>query len=132
VRLCIQLIAGLTACCDHGNEPSAFIKCREFCHRLRDLQLLKKGFAPWNWSSNHLNILLGFTSPFHCRDGSVIKRWPTLLQSGVINTAVVMYKGNSYLMAWLVCVIFITKILCIKIPCFRSMKSFVQRVLPND
>jgi hypothetical protein len=35
-------------CCEHGNEPSAFIKCWEVLEWLRNWRLLKKGSASWS------------------------------------------------------------------------------------
>jgi hypothetical protein len=32
--------------CEHGKEPSGFIKCREVLEWLQNWQLLKKGSAP--------------------------------------------------------------------------------------
>jgi hypothetical protein len=34
--------------CEHGNEPSGSIKCREILKWLRNWQFLKKGLAPWS------------------------------------------------------------------------------------
>jgi hypothetical protein len=34
--------------CEHGNEPSGFIKCWEILQWLSDWWLLKKGSAPWS------------------------------------------------------------------------------------
>jgi hypothetical protein len=37
---------------DSGNDDSVLIKCTYFIHLLNDYELFKKGFAPWNVSSN--------------------------------------------------------------------------------
>jgi hypothetical protein len=36
--------------CEHGHEPSAFIKGGEFLDYLNDYELLKMDFAPWSES----------------------------------------------------------------------------------
>jgi hypothetical protein len=36
--------------CEHGNEPSSSIKCRELIQYLGDWWLLKKRSAPWIYS----------------------------------------------------------------------------------
>jgi hypothetical protein len=37
----------VAGCCEHGNEPSGFIKCGEFLDQMRDRQLLEKDSVPW-------------------------------------------------------------------------------------
>jgi hypothetical protein len=46
--------------CEHGNKPSASIKCWEFLEWLHNGQLLKKGSAPWvsEWLSEWTTINL--------------------------------------------------------------------------
>jgi hypothetical protein len=34
--------------CEHGNEPSGFIKGGEFLERLSDYLLLMKEYVPWS------------------------------------------------------------------------------------
>jgi hypothetical protein len=36
----------LAGFCEHGNEPSSAIKCKEFLHQLRNYQLLTRNSAP--------------------------------------------------------------------------------------
>jgi tRNA(Ser,Leu) C12 N-acetylase TAN1 len=38
--------------CEHGSEPSSFIKCCDILQYLSDYLLLKKDLAPWNWLFN--------------------------------------------------------------------------------
>jgi hypothetical protein len=52
--------APVVCCCEHGNEPSDFIKGGECFDKLSDCQLLKKDSAPWAWSC--ANPLVSFTS----------------------------------------------------------------------
>jgi hypothetical protein len=35
--------------CEHGNEPSGYMKGGEFLDRLSDYYLLKKDLAPWSY-----------------------------------------------------------------------------------
>jgi hypothetical protein len=39
----------MEVCCEHRDEPSASIRCKEILMYLSDLQLLKKDIAPWSY-----------------------------------------------------------------------------------
>jgi hypothetical protein len=38
----------MAGCCEHGNEPSGFIKLGTFLEYLNDHWLVKKDSAPWS------------------------------------------------------------------------------------
>jgi hypothetical protein len=42
----------MTGFCEHGNEPSGFIKGREFLDQVRDYRLLKKAGASLTYIFN--------------------------------------------------------------------------------
>jgi hypothetical protein len=44
--------------CEHGNEPSNFIKDGEYLDCLSDCKVLKKDSAPWGWSVGWLSAIL--------------------------------------------------------------------------
>jgi hypothetical protein len=37
----------VVGCCEHGNEPLGFIKCREMIECLKHCRFLKDDFAVW-------------------------------------------------------------------------------------
>jgi len=41
----------VTGPCEHANESSGSIKCREFLDQLSDYQLVKKGSASWSYKN---------------------------------------------------------------------------------
>jgi hypothetical protein len=51
--------------CEHGNEPSGFIKGRKFHDQLSYYQFLKKFCATWGLSGSQF-IYLGSMLPFTC------------------------------------------------------------------
>jgi hypothetical protein len=43
--------------CEHGNEPSVYIKCWENLEQLSDWRLLKKDSAPQTYLLNYLALV---------------------------------------------------------------------------
>jgi hypothetical protein len=53
--------------CEHGNELSGSIKCREFLEYPHGLCLPKKGSAPWNWLVSLSSRWLNYSVLWHGR-----------------------------------------------------------------
>jgi hypothetical protein len=48
---------GVVGCCEHGNEPSGYVKRLDIVEYLSDWWLLMKDSAPCSWLVSHLVIL---------------------------------------------------------------------------